>query len=202
MYPLFHSPVSRPSLSLPPGAVAYVLRTGFSSSQGSQLQLIEFAQQSVGGDSKETGGALLLLLGFALAAAAYVFVEGMRKKEKTTHELLLKCVIIITSVVPKQFPLQMAMAVNMALMTLFKTGIFCTEPFRVPTAGKITHIFFDKVCVVSGEWGVGRVGCQSSAFLNLNLDVCILRGILILTRLASFSTFCARDFVVPTRLAH
>ena len=68
--------------------------------------------------------------------------EGLRKREKTTHELLLKCVIIITSVVPRQFPmqaspyptlpypipypiviydcLQMAMAVNMALMSLSK----------------------------------------------------------------------------------
>ena len=40
--------------------------------------------------------------------------------------------------------MQMAMAVNMALMALTKIGIFCTEPFRVPMAGKITHILFDK----------------------------------------------------------
>lgn len=51
-----------------------------SSSQGSQLQLIEFAQQSVSGDSWETGAALLVLLCFALAAAAYVFNEGMKTK--------------------------------------------------------------------------------------------------------------------------
>ena len=126
------------------GAVAYVLRTGFSSSQGTLIQMIEFSQQSVAGDLKETGLALFILLLFALAAAAYVLKEGLIKKEKTTHELLLKCVIIITSVVPRQFPMQMAMAVNMALMALMKGGIFCTEPFRVPLAGKITHCLFDK----------------------------------------------------------
>ena len=50
--------------------------------------------------------ALLLLFVFALFASGYVLREGLRKKEKTTHELLLKCVIIITSVVPRQLPMQ------------------------------------------------------------------------------------------------
>ena len=85
-----------------------------------------------------------MLFVFALMSSGYVLYVGLQKKEKTTHEILLKCVIIITSVVPRQFPMQMAMAVNMALMALTKSGIFCTEPFRVPMAGKITHILFDK----------------------------------------------------------
>ena len=54
------------------GAVAYVLRTGFSSSQGALLQMIEFSQQSVSGDNWETGLALLILFVFALMASAYV----------------------------------------------------------------------------------------------------------------------------------
>jgi cation-transporting ATPase 13A1 len=58
------------------------------------------------GNAAETGLALLLLFVFALFASGYVLKEGLRKKEKTTHELLLKCVIIITSVVPRQLPMQ------------------------------------------------------------------------------------------------
>lgn len=126
------------------GMVAYVLRTGFGSSQGALMQMIEFSQQSVQGDSRETGYALLMLFIFALISSGYVLYDGLQKQEKTTHEILLKCVIIITSVVPRQFPMQMAMAVNMALMALTKAGVFCTEPFRVPLAGKISHILFDK----------------------------------------------------------
>ena len=68
----------------------------------------------------------------------------MEKGDRTTHELLLKAVIIVTSVVPRQLPVQMAMAVNTALMALVKNGILCTEPYRVPHAGKITHCLFDK----------------------------------------------------------
>lgn len=154
------------------GAVAYVLRTGFSSSQGALMQMIEFSQQSVTGDAKETGMALFILFIFAMIAAGYVLNEGLIKKEKTTHELLLKCVIIITSVVPRQFPMQMAMAVNMALMALVKGGIFCTEPFRVPLAGKISHCFFDKTGTLTTDQlvPVGVINASNPLFKSSDGD--------------------------------
>ena len=99
---------------------------------------------TVSADNKETFLALFVLLCFALVAAAYVLRKGMEKGDRTTHELLLKCVIILTSVVPQHLPLQIAIAVNTALMALMKAGIFCTEPFRVPIAGKVKHCLFDK----------------------------------------------------------
>ncbi|GBG27063.1 Manganese-transporting ATPase 1 [Hondaea fermentalgiana] len=134
--------------SFPPppdgGCLCYVLRTGFGSSQGELMQMIEFSTESVSADSKETGIALFVLLMFALVSAGYVFKQGMERGDRTTHELLLKCVIILTSVVPRQLPVQMALAVNHALITLMREGVFCTEPFRVPYSGKITHCLFDK----------------------------------------------------------
>ncbi len=126
------------------GVLCYVLRTGFNSSQGKLVQLIEFSQQSVSGDTKETAMALLLLLCFALAAAGYVLKKGLESGDRTTHELLIKCVIILTAVVPRQLPLQMAFAVNQAIMALNGKAIMCTEPFRVPSCGKTTHCIFDK----------------------------------------------------------
>jgi cation-transporting ATPase 13A1 len=42
--------------------------------------------------------------------------------------------MIITSVVPQQLPMQMAIAVNTALMSLMKKGIMCTEPYVLPFA--------------------------------------------------------------------
>lgn len=135
-----------PGVSEPPdcGAIAYVLRTGFSSAQGELMQMIEFSQQSVSSDTRETLLALLVLLVFALVSAAYVLKRGLEKGDRTTHELLLRCVIIVTSVVPRQLPMQMALAVNTALMALMKAGIMATEPYRVPYAGRVRHCLFDK----------------------------------------------------------
>ena len=48
------------------GCLAMALRTGFNSSQGELVQMIEFSQQKVSGDSKETLMALGILLVFAL----------------------------------------------------------------------------------------------------------------------------------------
>eukprot|EP01059_Diplonema_ambulator_P037534 TRINITY_DN9975_c0_g1_i2.p1 TRINITY_DN9975_c0_g1~~TRINITY_DN9975_c0_g1_i2.p1 ORF type:complete len:1448 (+),score=544.92 TRINITY_DN9975_c0_g1_i2:47-4390(+) len=126
------------------GIICCVLRTGFGSSQGGLMQMIEFSTEGVTGDSRETFYALLFLLAFAIIAAVYVFQKGLAKGDRTTHELLVKSVLIITSVVPRQLPMQMALAVNTALMALVKAGVMCTEPFRVPLAGKISHTLFDK----------------------------------------------------------
>ena len=40
--------------------------------------------------------------------------------------------------------MQMALAVNNSLMTLMKMQVFCTEPYRVPMAGKLDSCLFDK----------------------------------------------------------
>ena len=99
----------------------------------------------------ETFGALLLLLCFALVSSAHVFQKGLEAGNRTTHELLLRCVIIITSVVPRHLPMQMAMAVNTAMMALLRAGIFVTEPFRLPLAGKVDSVYFDKTGTLTSD---------------------------------------------------
>jgi cation-transporting ATPase 13A1 len=47
-------------------------------------------------------------------------------------------------VIRPELPMQMAMAVNNSIMTLMKMHIFCTEPYRVPIAGKLNACLFDK----------------------------------------------------------
>jgi len=79
-----------PHIPPPPnkGCIAYVLRTGFASSQGALMQMIEFSQQSVHGDVRETGIALLILLVFALISAAYVQTPLLAlEKCNTLHQI-------------------------------------------------------------------------------------------------------------------
>ena len=142
------------------------------------MRTAELATAQVSADKVETLGLLLLLLAFALLAAGYVFAEGLKEGKKSEYELLLKCVLILTSVVPPELPMQSALAVNTALMALIKArahdfpqsrtsshersrtsshnfaragtsslvlhtlqaGVYCTEPFRVPFAGKIDAV--------------------------------------------------------------
>ena len=72
----------------------------------------------------------------------YVLRRGLLEGEKTPHELIIKCIIVFTSVVPRGLPMQMSLAVKTALMSLHSAGVFSTEPFGVLMAGKVTHCFF------------------------------------------------------------
>uniref|UniRef100_A0AAV1TWU3 P-type ATPase A domain-containing protein n=1 Tax=Peronospora matthiolae TaxID=2874970 RepID=A0AAV1TWU3_9STRA len=126
------------------GCTAYVLRTGFSSSQGKLVRMIEFSSGKVTGSSWDAYGLAFLLLIFALLSSGYVLRHGIAQKGKITFELLLRCVLIITSVIPAELPMQTAMAVNSALLNLVKLSIFCTEPFRISLAGKVDICLFDK----------------------------------------------------------
>ena len=146
------------SVPSPPdgGCLCSVLATAFSSSQGELMRMIEFSTAQVTADKKETIGLLLLLLFFALLSAGYVLKRGLEEGKKSQYELLLRCVLILTSVVPPELPMQTALAVNTALMALMKAQVFCTEPFRVPFAGKITHAFFDKTGTITTDQLITR----------------------------------------------
>lgn len=126
------------------GCVCFVLRTGFASAQGKLVRMIEGSQEKVKGHERETGLLLLLLCVFAVISSGYVLYHGAQNENRSKYELLLHCILIVTSVIRPELPMQMALAVNNSLMTLMKLHIFCTEPYRVPTAGKLDTCLFDK----------------------------------------------------------
>lgn len=132
------------------GALALVTKTGFETTQGSLVRIMIFSSERMSVANKEAFFFILFLLVFAIIAARYVWIEGTKMGRKQS-KLILDCIIVLTSVVPPELPMELTMAVNQSLAALAKHYIFCTEPFRIPVAGRIDVCCFDKTGTLTAE---------------------------------------------------
>lgn len=131
--------------------IAYVLRTGFHTTQGKLVRTVLFSAERVSLESNEAFLFLLLLLCFALVSAGYTLYHGLRDLNREPHKVIIKSIIVLASVVPPELPLELSLAVNNSILTLIKHAIYCTEPYRIPSAGKVTVCCFDKTGTLTSD---------------------------------------------------
>ena len=147
------------------GVIGMVLRTGFETAQGSLLRTLAHTQKSVDGiHTKDTYVFIFILLCCAVASAFMVFQEGWADPTRNRFRLLLHVIIIITSVVPPELPMELSLAVTNSVASLVREcQVFCTEVFRIPLAGQVSICCFDKTgTLTSDEMQLAGVRCLDS----------------------------------------
>lgn len=132
--------------SMPPdnGTIAFVIRTGFDTAKGKLSRSVIFNNENISLKQTEAFILLGMLLILSIASSLYVLNEGMKDENRDRNKLFLRCILIITSVVPPELPMITNISINTSLMYLRGKRIFCTEPARIPLAGRIDVCAFDK----------------------------------------------------------
>jgi cation-transporting ATPase 13A1 len=102
------------------GICCYILKNGFETKQGKLMRVILFSQDRVSVESPEVYAYLLILLQFALAASYYVLTECLKDPDRSRYKILLRCILILTNVVPPELPMQLSMAVNYSIIQLIQ----------------------------------------------------------------------------------
>ena len=109
-----------PKVPIEDGICCYILKNGFETKQGKLMRMILFSSDRVTVESVEVYYYLLILLVFALMASYHVMTEGLKDPDRSRYKIMLRCVLIITNVVPPELPMELSLTVNYAIIAMIK----------------------------------------------------------------------------------
>ena len=135
------------------GVVGIVLRTAFETAQGSLLRTIAHSSKSADGvHTTDTFVFIFILLCCALASASMVLQDGWEDDTRNRFRLVLHVIIVLTSVIPPELPMELSLAVTNSVADLMKRcQIFCTEHHRIAWAGSVDVCCFDKTGTLTSD---------------------------------------------------
>ena len=134
------------------GVTGIVLRTGFATTQGKLLRTMAHSPKADSIHTWDTLVFILLLVAFAIVAAAYVLYEGWQDDRRNRFRLILHVIMIVTSVVPPELPMELSLAVTNSFGALVRRAqVYCTEMFRIPWAGQVDMCCFDKTGTLTSD---------------------------------------------------
>ena len=127
------------------GIICLVLKTGFSSYQGKILHHILFYKEERPFYFKKNQILLIIILFIlALLSSIHILFET-NKREELTNLTIIRIIIIMTTIVPVDLPVQLSLIMHKCISYFESKSIICTEPSKIPYAGNIDVCCFDLI---------------------------------------------------------
>ncbi len=146
--------------------LAVATHTGFSTAKGELIRSILFPKPVGFKFYRDSVKFICVLFIVALLGMLYcVYVYVTRRADAVM--ILLRCLDIITIVVPPALPAAMTVGTYYAQSRLKKNGIFCISPQKINVCGKLKLVCFDKTGTLTEDgmnlWGA--VPAENALFL-------------------------------------
>ncbi|KAG5188600.1 hypothetical protein JKP88DRAFT_135235, partial [Tribonema minus] len=134
--------------------LSLVVGTGASTAKGRLIRAIKHPQSKTShADEQEKDSMAFLLVLFVIVlifVAWYAIYAGVRQHQ-SAGKIVLRCMDIVTIMVPAALPLALTIGASAALQRLMQRGIFCTAPDHIVSAGHVDTICYDKTGTLTRE---------------------------------------------------